>query len=102
MKDKKTVTRESLAENISESFQMKFGEAYKCVDDIINCISDALLDHKNVKISMLGSWKVKHKKARIGRNPKTLKEHEISERDVIQFRLSPAMRKKLNESTGII
>jgi nucleoid DNA-binding protein len=51
-------------------------------------------------ISGFDEFKVVHKKPRIGRNPKTLVVHEISERKVVVFGPSKILRKEMNQSSG--
>ena len=60
-------------------------------------IIDGLNNDQEVKISNFEKFKVLNKKARIGRNPKTKQEYNISKRKVVSFYLSSSVKKKINE-----
>jgi integration host factor subunit alpha len=66
------------------------------VESILKIIKEALASGDRVMISGFGDFKVAHKKARMGRNPKTKTEHEISERKVVTFGPSKIFRKEMN------
>ena len=76
-------------ENISEFINNEFGLAKKDCDDIVNELIEqiivGLIDHKIFKIHNFGTFKIKQKNSRIGRNPKTKEEVIIQERNVITF-----------------
>ena len=76
-------------ENISEFINNEFGLAKKDCDDIVNELIEqiivGLIDHKIFKIHNFGTFKIKQKNSRIGRNPKTKEEVIISERNVVTF-----------------
>ena len=75
---------------ISNSFLENF------IDDVIEIISSGINLSKSLKIKNLGSFKIIRKKARIGRNPKNNKSHNITERNVITFKASDSLIEKLN------
>ena len=81
----KNITRD----NISEFINNEFGLAKKDCDDIVNELIEqiitGLINHKIFKIHNFGTFKIKQKKSRIGRNPKTKEEVIIQERNVITF-----------------
>ncbi|MHA4875306.1 HU family DNA-binding protein, partial [Enterococcus faecium] len=60
----------------------------------------AIMNGENVKISGFGSFIIRHKSSRIGRNPKTGVEATISERDVLTFRPSTTLREKVNPTAS--
>ena len=69
--------------------------ARKLIDDLIDIITDNIKDgHLNLK--NIGSFKIKHKKERLGRNPKTKEEFLISSRKTISFTPSKKIYKKIN------
>ncbi len=76
-------------DNISEFINNEFGLAKKDCDDIVNELIEqiitGLINHKIFKIHNFGTFKIKQKKSRIGRNPKTKEEVIIQERNVITF-----------------
>jgi len=69
------------------------------VGTILDEISDSLEKGKNVKITSFGSFTVRNKRQRIGRNPKTGEEVPITPRRVLSFRPSHILRKKVNTSS---
>ena len=69
--------------------------ARKLIDDLIDIITDNIKDgHLNLK--NIGSFKIKHIKERLGRNPKTKEEFLISSRKTISFTASKKIYKKIN------
>jgi len=81
------ITRENLATQLSEEFGIAYTIAYKKIDLILNIWSNSIIN-SDVNISSLGSFKIKHKNSRPGRNPKTKEEHIIKPRKVISFKKS--------------
>jgi len=88
-------------ENISEFINNEFGLAKKDCDDIVNELIEqiivGLIDHKIFKIHNFGTFKIKQKNSRIGRNPKTKEEVIISERNVVTFTPSKKILLMINE-----
>ena len=68
------------------------------VEEFFSIIVSNLHNKKAVKISKFGTFSVKSKRSRIGRNPKTKEEKEISKRDVVLFKPSKEFRKLLNNN----
>jgi integration host factor subunit alpha len=68
------------------------------IDEFFSLISSNLLKKKVVKISKFGTFSIKSKKSRIGRNPRTKEEKIISERDVVLFKPSKELKKLLNNN----
>ena len=66
------------------------------IESILDIIKDSLQSGEEVMISGFGQFKVRKKKARIGRNPKTKVAYEISERTVVTFYPSKVFRRELN------
>ena len=66
------------------------------LDDIINIIINNLKHHKKIKISKFGTFTIRSKKSRVGRNPKTLEKKIISERNVILFKPSKEFKNYIN------
>ena len=67
------------------------------IDDFFEIILDNLITNKKVKIAKFGSFILKKKSARIGRNPKTKEETIINERNVITFKASREFKKFINQ-----
>ncbi len=81
------ITRENLATQLSEEFGIAYTIAYQKIDLILNLWANSLIS-SNLNISSLGSFKINQKNSRLGRNPKTKKEHVIKSRKVISFKKS--------------
>ena len=87
---------------IINSLYMQLGLSKRILDtileDILNIIVESLKNKKKVKISNFGTFILRHKKSRVGRNPKTLEKKIISERNVILFRPSNELKKYINKN----
>ncbi len=87
---------------IVNSIYMQLGFSKKLIENLLEDIFDVLLDSLSqkgkVKISNFGTFILRHKKSRIGRNPKTKKETMISERNVILFKPSKYLKAKINNA----
>ena len=96
----KTITRVDLSEAIHEKVGLSRNESAELVESVLKHISDALADGHEVKISSFGTFGIRDKAARIGRNPKTKEEAEIPPRRVLSFRPSQLMKDKVAERSG--
>lgn len=96
----KTITRVDLSEAIHEKVGLSRNESAELVESVLKHISDALADGQEVKISSFGTFGIRDKAARIGRNPKTKEEAEIPPRRVLSFRPSQLMKDKVAERSG--
>ena len=65
-------------------------------EDILNIITENLKKNKKVKIANFGTFEIRHKKKRVGRNPKTKEKKIISERNVVLFKPSKDFKKFIN------
>ena len=92
----KTVTRAQLTEVVYQEVGLSRNEAADLVESVLNEISDALSDGEAVKISSFGSFFVRKKGQRIGRNPKTGEEVPILPRSVLIFRPSHVLKNRIN------
>tara|TARA_Y100001970_G_scaffold138568_1_gene170469 strand:+ start:3338 stop:3631 length:294 start_codon:yes stop_codon:yes gene_type:complete len=85
---------------IINSIYMQLGFSKKLIENLLEDIFDILLeslrDRGKVKITNFGTFILRYKKSRIGRNPKTKKEAVISERNVILFKPSKFLKNKIN------
>ena len=84
--DKTATTRSSLSEAVYRNVGLSRNESAALVDSVFNEISKSLIDGKDVKISSFGTFIVRNKKERVGRNPKTGEEVAITARQVVTFR----------------
>tara|TARA_B100000953_G_scaffold69877_1_gene56260 strand:+ start:523 stop:819 length:297 start_codon:yes stop_codon:yes gene_type:complete len=91
------ITRDDIAEFINNEFGLTKKDCINLVNDIIEEIIQGLNKNKIVKIHNFGTFKLRKKNARIGRNPKTKEEVMIAPRNVISFLPSKHILKKLND-----
>ncbi|MDR0677283.1 MAG: HU family DNA-binding protein [Holosporaceae bacterium] len=92
----KTLTRIDLANEIIKEFQVTKFNALDIVEEVLEKITTALAEEGSVKISCFGTFIVRDKKERMGRNPKTLKAAVISSRKSLSFRASSMLKKVIN------
>jgi len=92
-----TVTRADIADSICDEIGLSRKDAGDILDMVIDEIRGELVSGKDVKISTFGSFWLKKKNKRIGRNPKTGVEAEITPRTVISFRPSQTLKKAVNK-----
>ena len=95
-----TVTRAQLTEAVYQEVGLSRNESAELVESVIAEISDALERGEMVKISSFGSFAVRHKGQRVGRNPKTGQEVPISPRRVLVFRASHALKHQINDGNS--
>lgn len=95
MTDSNTLTRADLAERIHARIGLSRAEASRLVETILDRISNALTTGENVKISGFGTFVLRDKNERIGRNPKTGDVVPITPRRVLTFRASQALRERV-------
>ncbi len=94
----RTITRMDLTEAVFREIGLSRKESADLVEQVLNLISDALVAGETVKISSFGTFRVRNKKARIGRNPKTKVEVPISPRRVLSFRPSPILKERVADA----
>ena len=93
-----TLTRAELAELIYSEVGISKTEASEIVDQFFEEIVLDLIDGNSVKLTSFGTFSVKHKKERIGRNPKTKEQTTISNRDVVLFKASKEFKDLVNSN----
>jgi integration host factor subunit alpha len=91
-----TVTRAQLSEAVYQEVGLSRNESAALVEIVLAEISDALARGEMVKISSFGSFAVRKKGKRVGRNPKTGKEVPINPRRVLVFRASHVLKDHIN------
>ena len=91
-----TVTRAQLSEAVYQEVGLSRNESADLVETVLNEISSALARGEMVKISSFGSFAVRRKGKRVGRNPKTGKEVPINPRRVLVFRASHVLKDQIN------
>ncbi len=95
--ESRTITRADLAEAVYEEVGLSRNESADLVESVLDEVSKALIDGDNVKISSFGSFTIREKGERIGRNPKTGVEVPISSRKVLVFKASHVLKDRVNK-----
>lgn len=90
-----TLTRADLAETINRDVGLSRADAANLVESILDHMAAALEDGQNVKISGFGTFLLRDKAQRVGRNPKTGVEVPITPRRVMTFRASQLMKQRI-------
>jgi integration host factor subunit alpha len=91
----KTLTRMDLADAVHSQVGLSRNESADLVESVLGHVSDALVAGEAVKISSFGTFSIREKAARVGRNPKTGEEVPIHPRRVLTFRPSHLMKDKV-------
>jgi integration host factor subunit alpha len=94
-----TLTRSDLSEAVYREIGLSRNESADMVETVLAGISNALVKGENVKISSFGTFAVRDKGARMGRNPKTGEEVPIDPRRVLVFRPSHIMKDRVNNGS---
>ena len=92
----KTVTRAQIGEAVYQEVGLSRSESATLLENVLNEMEDALARGETVKISSFGSFSVRQKGERIGRNPKTGDEVPILPRKVLVFRPSQVLKNRIN------
>ena len=87
--------------NIINSIYMQIGFSKKIsenlLEDVLNNIITNLIKYKTIKLSNFGTFSIRNKKSRLGRNPKTKEKKIISARNVVTFKASKLFKYKINQ-----
>ena len=87
---------------IINSIYMQLGFSKKIsenlLEDFLSILLNELIKNKKVKIPKFGTFELRHKKSRLGRNPKTLEKKIISDRNVILFKTSKDLKNFINSN----
>jgi integration host factor subunit alpha len=92
----RTVTRADLSESVFQEVGLSRNESSDLVETILGEVVEALARGESVKISSFGSFTVRDKGQRVGRNPKTGQEVPILPRRVLVFRASNVLKSLIN------
>jgi integration host factor subunit alpha len=95
MVDSGTLTRADLSEIVHENIGLSRAGCAQIVEDLLGHLCSALDQGENVKISGFGTFVLRDKAQRVGRNPKTGIEVPIAPRRVLTFRASQSMRERI-------
>ncbi len=91
-----TLTRMDLSDAVFREVGLSRNESADLVESVLDHVSDALVAGESVKISSFGTFSVRSKNERIGRNPKTGEEVPIAPRRVLTFRPSHLMKDRVD------
>ncbi len=94
----KTVTRADLSDAVFREVGLSRDESGKLVASVFEHISTSLVNGASVKLSSFGSFNLRNKALRVGRNPKTGEEVPITPRRVVVFRASHVLRERMNSN----
>ena len=92
-----TITRAHLSEAVYQEVGLSRNESADLVESVLNEVAESLAKGETVKISSFGSFSVRQKGQRVGRNPKTGEEVPIQPRRVLVFRASNVLKSRINE-----
>ena len=96
---RQTITRSQLSEAVYQEVGLSRNESAELLESILSKISETLANEESVKISSFGSFSVRRKGQRIGRNPKTGEEVPILPRRVLVFRPSQVLKARISGAT---
>ncbi len=94
----KTITRAQLSEAVYQEVGLSRNESADLVESVLKEIAETLSHGETVKISSFGSFSVRQKGRRVGRNPKTGQEVPILPRKVLVFRASNVLKSRVNST----
>jgi integration host factor subunit alpha len=94
-----TLTRADLTESVFQSVGLSRNESAQMVEDMLEEVCAALARNETVKLSSFGTFAVRQKSQRMGRNPKTGDEVPIAPRRVLVFRPSHVLKAVINGQT---
>lgn len=96
----RTITRADLSESVFQEVGLSRNESSDLVETILSEVVEALARGESVKVSSFGSFTVRDKGQRVGRNPKTGQEVPILPRRVLVFRASNVLKSLINGAPG--
>ncbi len=95
-----TVTRADLTEAVYQEVGLSRNESAHLVESVLEEVANTLAQGEAVKVSSFGTFSVRDKAQRIGRNPKTGEEVPILPRRVLVFRASHVLKDRINRMTA--
>lgn len=87
-----TITRADLVSNLVDRFDLDKAVAVRMLESVLDVITTTLAKGTSVKISGFGTFNIREKNERVGRNPRTGVEAKITARNVISFKASPIFK----------
>jgi integration host factor subunit alpha len=92
----RTITRHSLVGSLRQEAGLSREECADLLEQTLNAIGDRLAQNEPIKLTKFGTFSVRFKRDRVGRNPRTGDEHPILSRNVVVFRPSQAMKRRID------
>jgi integration host factor subunit alpha len=92
-----TRIKEDIIRDVMIKITLDRSTARNLIESLLRLVKGILASCDGVMISGFGEFKVRHKKARMGRNPKTKVAYEISERKVVTFHPSKVFKREMNQ-----
>ena len=99
--EKNATTRSTLSEAVYRNVGLSRNESATLVDSVFTEISKSLINGQDVKISSFGTFIVRNKRERVGRNPKTGEEVPITARQVVTFRAYNVLKSEVSDLSKI-
>ena len=96
VRSENTISKKDIVNGIKLDVGTSSKNIHKITDEIIDIISEILKNEKKITLKNLGTFHLRHKKERYGRNPKSKEKYLISSRNTVNFRISNSLKKKLN------
>jgi integration host factor subunit alpha len=93
---KQNLTRKELAQAINEKLGISQRSASELVDLAFLTLKQTLLNEESIKLVQFGTFTVRNKAPRMGRNPRTGEAMEIAKRSMVSFKASKSLRQKIN------
>ena len=94
------MTKQDIINHVSEQASLSRTKAEEAVETVIELIKDSLRNGESVILRRFGTFKVKKKSKRVGRNPKTGEEAEISARKVVRFKSGKHFKQSVNDESA--
>ena len=96
----KTLTRADLSEAVHKQIGLSRNESADLVKSVLDLMSDTLVSGSSVKLSSFGTFMVRSKNGRVGRNPKTGEEIPITARRVVTFHASQKLKGMVDDANS--
>jgi integration host factor subunit alpha len=93
-----TINKENIASEIAEQFGISKSQSAEMVGDIIDVMTDIIFEEGKVRIPYFGTFILRDKNARVGRNPKTKQEFDIPARTLVTFKASDSFKDFVNDN----
>lgn len=94
----RTLTRAEIVEHLVQKIGMTKQDSSNFLERVLEMVCSELEQDRDVKFARFGSFVVRRKRARVGRNPKTGEEAPITARRVVSFKPSPLLRQRVESS----